>query len=92
MRIFAVLTMAMLPSFSCLAQAVVPIAVIFSETQVSQSGEEYARYLVQCSDGRRHTITAWQERTLWCADAERNLNCSQVQVKVAHNACQSNSS
>jgi hypothetical protein len=47
----------------------------------------FSHYVVHCSDGTKHNISAWNERKLWCVDKGRKDKCFKTQISIARYTC-----
>lgn len=47
----------------------------------------YSHYVIHCSDGTKHNVSAWNERKLWCVDKGRKDKCFKTQLSIAKYSC-----
>lgn len=64
-----------------------PTAITYESSGTTPDGEEYANYIVSCSNGEQQPLTAWDNRKKWCVGAESKENCHKKQIKAAKKAC-----
>lgn len=88
MKVKAVLIMGISIIFSQGAMAAKPSSITFKETKTNADNVPYQLYVVKCSNGMSHEITAWNNRKLWCVgDSMSESNCEKKQIKIAKKVC-----
>jgi hypothetical protein len=80
-------TAILLLSVSSITFAVRPTGIDFDGYANTEEGEKYARFVVECSNGRSQAITAWDNRRNWCIGEESRESCHSKQLKAARAAC-----
>lgn len=84
-------TRSLLPlSLLCLsisALAAKPTAITFESEGKTPDGQEFASYVVKCSDGTEKPLTAWDSRKKWCVGKMSQEECEKKQIRAAKNAC-----
>jgi hypothetical protein len=87
-RVFAVLAVIVSVLFASQSWASLPVSVTFKERRTSLEGEPFLLYTVECSNGRFQSISAWDNRTLWCPQLKRNEQfCVNQQLALAKMVC-----
>lgn len=76
---------------SMAAHAGKPTSITFVSEGKAPSGDEYASYIVKCSDGKEEPITAWDQRKNWCVGKDSKDNCDKKQIRAAKLACKDTS-
>jgi hypothetical protein len=77
-------------ALTCLAagaHAAKPTAITFESEGKAPDGQEYASYVVKCSDGTEKPLTAWDNRKNWCVGKVSREDCEKKQIRAAKNAC-----
>lgn len=74
-------------SFSIMAFAAKPTSITFVADGKAADGQEYASYVVKCSDGKEEPLTAWDQRKNWCVGKDSKDNCDKKQIRAAKVAC-----
>lgn len=69
------------------ALAAKPTAITFEAEGKAPDGQEYASYVVKCSDGQEKPLTAWDSRKKWCVGKLSQEGCEKKQIRAAKNAC-----
>ena len=69
------------------ATAAKPVKITPGSKGVASSGENFRNYVVQCSNGKKQPLTAWNKGKKWCVGQESGLNCTKKQIKAAKKAC-----
>lgn len=69
------------------AFAAKPTSITFESEGTTPDGQEYANYIVKCSNGEKQPLTAWDSRKKWCVGKESQENCHRKQIKAAKQAC-----
>lgn len=69
------------------ALAAKPTSIVFDANGTSADGQEYASYMVKCSNGKTYPLTAWDNRKKWCVGDETSEMCEKKQIKAAKKAC-----
>ncbi len=69
------------------AHAAQPQSVKHIEDIILPDDTIYGYYLVKCSDGREESVSAWNEKKLWCAGKGNKDNCQKKQLKIAKVVC-----
>ncbi len=54
------------------------------------NGQAYRSYMVDCSNGRKFPITAWDAGKRWCDGEASQDYCFKKQIKAAKVACKKN--
>lgn len=85
--LFTVAIASVLSISSMNAFAAKPTSITFDSEQTSAAGEEYALYVVQCSNNTKEQLSAWNKRKTWCVGDIKNEDCSRKQIKAAKKAC-----
>lgn len=78
-------------AFSITALASKPTSITFVTDGKASDGQEYANYVVKCSDGKDEPITAWDQRKNWCVGKDSKDNCDKKQIRAAKMACKDTS-
>ncbi len=73
--------------FSMAALASKPTSITFVSDGKAPDGQEYASYIVKCSDGKEEPLTAWDQRRNWCVGKDSKDNCDKKQIRAAKMAC-----
>jgi hypothetical protein len=90
MKIKAVLITGISVILSQGAMAAKPTSITFKETKTNSDDVQYQLYVIKCSDGISHEITAWNNRKLWCVgDSMSEPGCEKKQIKIAKKVCKS---
>ena len=79
-------------AISCLALsagafAAKPTSITFESEGKAADGQEYANYVVKCSDGQTQPLTAWDGRKKWCVGKQSQEDCDKKQIRAAKKAC-----
>ncbi len=74
-------------ALSATALAAKPTSIVFDSNGTSDDGKPYGSYLVKCSNGKQHPLTAWDNRKKWCIGDASSKNCEKKQIKAAKKAC-----
>ncbi len=82
-----ILLAAALVCFAAGAHAAKPTSIVFESEGKTPDGEEYAGYVVKCSDGTDKPLTAWDSRKNWCVGKVSKEDCEKKQIRAAKNAC-----
>ncbi len=69
------------------AFAAKPTSITFESQGKTPDGQEYASYVVKCSDGTEKPLTAWDNRKNWCVGKLSQEDCEKKQIRAAKNAC-----
>lgn len=69
------------------AFAAKPTSITFQSEGKTADGQEYANYVVKCSDGQEKPLTAWDSRKKWCVGKESQEGCEKKQIRAAKAAC-----
>ena len=77
-------------AFSSAVLAAKPTSISYSSDATTSDGENYANYVVKCSNGKSMPLTAWQEGRQWCVGEESKELCHTKQLKAAKAACKIN--
>lgn len=77
--------------FSMAALASKPTSITFVSDGKAPDGQEYASYIVKCSDGKEEPLTAWDQRRNWCVGKDSKDNCDKKQIRAAKMACKDTS-
>lgn len=77
--------------FSVAALASKPTSITFVSDGKAPDGQEYASYVVKCSDGKDEPLTAWDQRRNWCVGKDSKENCDKKQIRAAKMACKDES-
>lgn len=72
---------------SASAFAAKPTSITFEAEGKAPDGQEYASYVVKCSDGSEKPLTAWDSRKKWCVGKMSQEGCEKKQIRAAKNAC-----
>lgn len=64
-----------------------PTSIVFQSNGESSNGTAYAEYMVKCSNGKKMTLTAWDNRRRWCVGDASTEDCEKKQIKAAKAAC-----
>lgn len=64
-----------------------PTSITFVSENQSADGQDYASYIVKCSDGEEKALTAWDQRKKWCVGEVSQENCEKKQIRAAKTAC-----
>jgi len=78
-------------AFSVGAMASKPTSITFVSEGKSPDGQDYASYVVKCSDGKEEPLTAWDQRKKWCVGKVSQDNCDKKQIRAAKMACKDTS-
>lgn len=73
--------------FSIGAIAAKPTSITFESEGKTPDGQEFASYVVKCSDGTDKPLTAWDSRKKWCVGKMSQEACEKKQIRAAKNAC-----
>lgn len=75
--------------FACasVAFAAKPTSITFASEGKSADGQDYASYVVKCSNGQEEKLTAWDSRKRWCVGDMSEENCDRKQINAAKTAC-----
>lgn len=74
-------------SVSLGALAAKPTSITFESEGKAPDGQEYASYIVKCSDGQEKPLTAWDSRKRWCVGKVSQESCEKKQIRAAKTAC-----
>lgn len=64
-----------------------PTSITFEAEGTTADGQEYANYVVRCSNGERQPLTAWDSRKKWCVGKDSQEDCHRKQISAAKQAC-----
>ncbi len=86
-RTVLALTTTALMTVSFCAIAAKPVKITPGAKGVASDGAAFRGYVVQCSNGKKQPLTAWNNGRKWCIGQESQENCSKKQIKAAKKAC-----
>jgi hypothetical protein len=66
-----------------------PTSIAFETNGKTADGQNFSKYSVKCSNGKKVKLTAWDNRHKWCVGEESNENCEKKQINAAKAACKS---
>lgn len=66
-----------------------PTSIVFENNDKTEDGQDFSKYSVKCSNGKKVKLTAWDNRRKWCVGEESSENCKRKQIKAAKAACKS---
>lgn len=89
-KFFVSLASVALIAASATALAAKPVKITPGSKGVAEGGEEYRNYVVQCSNGKKQPLTAWEGGKKWCVGQDSDDNCAKKQIKAAKAACKLN--
>ncbi len=89
MRLRALLVLCICTGIAAPVCAAKPTSITFLENASNADGRAYSLYEVKCSNGINVSISAWNNRKLWCAGVSRTADCSKKQIKAAKQVCKS---
>lgn len=69
------------------AFAAKPTSIKYVEDVVTSNDAIYSHYEVQCSNGKKADISAWDNRKRWCIGKGGQDDCSKKQIKTAKKVC-----
>lgn len=78
---------ATLVTISMGATAAKPTSITFASESSTPDGVQFSNYVVNCSNGQKQPLTAWDSRKKWCVGSESLENCHKKQIKAAKRAC-----
>jgi hypothetical protein len=62
-------------ALSSLTIAAKPTSIAFISNGQNTSGINYSKYVVECPDGQKYPLTAWDHRKQWRIGSESRDNC-----------------
>ncbi len=68
------------------AFAAKPTSIVYVQ-EVPVDDEIYAQFTVKCSDGTEKSVSAWDNRKLWCQGIGTKEDCDKKQIAAAKKAC-----
>jgi hypothetical protein len=74
--------------FSSTVSAAKPTSIKYIEDIVLNNSLIYSHYVVNCSDGRTVSISAWDNQSKWCKGKGKLDDCSKKQLTTAKKVCQ----
>lgn len=86
MKIISAIAVAALIAVSQSTYAAKPVKIT-PGSKGEASGAEYRNYAVQCSNGKSHPLTAWDNGKKWCLGKDSERDCVKKQIKAAKSAC-----
>jgi hypothetical protein len=89
MKMFRLATAAGLILASSLSFAAKPTSIVFEANDKTADGQDFSRYSVKCSNGKKVPLTAWDNRHKWCVGDKLNDDCEKKQINAAKAACKS---
>ena len=87
MKIIKLAAFAALASLSATSFAAKPTSIVFDSNNETTEGTAFATYMVKCSNGKKHELTAWDGRKKWCVGDADSEQCEKKQIKAAKAAC-----
>jgi hypothetical protein len=66
-----------------------PTSIVFESNGKATDGQDFSKYSVKCSNGKKVKLTAWDNRRKWCVGEASNENCEKKQINAAKTACKS---
>ena len=87
MNMFRLSTAAGLILASAMSFAAKPTSIVFESNGKTADGENFSKYSVKCSNGKKVQLTAWDNRRKWCLGEESSENCEKKQINAAKAAC-----
>ena len=72
---------------SQLAFAAKPVSIKYNLKAKDAEGNTYLVYQVKCSNGAKKSITAWDNKKLWCEGKGKKDICNKKQIKTAKAVC-----
>lgn len=69
------------------AFAAKPTSITFVSEGKAADGQDFATYVVKCSDGQEKTLSAWDQRKKWCVGESADGECENKQIRAAKSAC-----
>ncbi|PLW67612.1 hypothetical protein [Pseudohalioglobus lutimaris] len=64
-----------------------PTSIVFDSNNENADGTAYSTYFVNCSNGKKKELTAWNNRKKWCVGDATSETCEKKQIKAAKAAC-----
>jgi hypothetical protein len=90
MNFIKIAAFAAVATFSASSFAAKPTSIVFDSNQETADGTPYATYMVKCSNGKKHELTAWDGRKKWCVGDSSSETCEKKQINAAKAACKAN--
>lgn len=66
-----------------------PTSIVFESNGKTAEGQDFSRYSVKCSNGKKVKLTAWDNRRKWCVGEASSEDCEKKQINAAKAACKS---
>jgi hypothetical protein len=83
-RTYVIALSMMISTFYC--HAAKPVKIIPVKSDVI-GGKEYRLYSVECSNGAKQPVTAWDSGKHWCVGEASENDCGKKQIRAAKKAC-----
>lgn len=87
MKTFTTIAAAGLMAVSAAAFAAHPTSIRFDQYAKTNDGSQFAKFVVQCSNGKSMPLTAWNNQRKWCVGDKSQENCHRKQLEAAQAAC-----
>jgi len=87
MKMFKFAAAAGLVLASATSFAAKPTSIVFESNEKTADGQEFSKYSVKCSNGKKVRLTAWNNRHKWCLGDQQDDSCEKKQINAAKAAC-----
>ena len=87
MKMFKLAAAAGMILASASAFAAKPTSIVFESNGKTADGQDFSKYSVKCSNGKKVKLTAWDNRRKWCVGEASSENCEKKQINAAKTAC-----